>query len=154
MIAVIFVPQQIWLQSYLDPFVIRIAVLFGPQQNQDCSHIWTPAKPGLQSYMDPSKTKIALIFGPLWNQDCSHIWTLIKLILQSYLDPKMSNTKNGHIKNGQCFADYCIAFIIGPPYTINQPSAQIRPSTWRSSRLEAQVVKMFFLVAIRSESRL
>ena len=41
-IEVIFVPQQKWLQSYLDPFIIRIAVIYGPQHVRYCTHNWTP----------------------------------------------------------------------------------------------------------------
>ena len=52
-----------------------IAVIFGPQQNQDCSHIWTLPKPRLQSYMNPIETKIAVIFGPQHVRYCTHNWT-------------------------------------------------------------------------------
>ena len=63
------------MHSYLDPFVIRIAVIFGPQRDQDWSHIWTFSKPRLQSYMDPIKTKIAVIFGSQHVRYCNHSWT-------------------------------------------------------------------------------
>ena len=36
--ALIFVPYSKRLQSYFNPFVIRIAHIFGPQCDQDCSH--------------------------------------------------------------------------------------------------------------------
>ena len=65
------------LQSYLDPFVIRIALIFGPQHDQDCSHIWTLLKLRLQSYLDPNMSDNALINVP------SYIWYIIYLSLFS-----------------------------------------------------------------------
>ena len=61
--ALIFFPYQKRLQSYVDPFVIRIALILWPQRDQDCSNIWTFSKPRLHSYMDPNKTNIAVIFS-------------------------------------------------------------------------------------------
>ena len=55
------------MQSYLNPFVIRIAVIFGPQRDQDCSHIWTVSKPRLHSYLDPIVTEIAIVYVNTWN---------------------------------------------------------------------------------------
>ena len=53
MFAVTFVPQQ-----------KKIALIFGPQRDQDCSHIWTPLKLTLQPYLDPNMTDVAIIREP------------------------------------------------------------------------------------------
>ena len=53
MFAVTFVPQQ-----------KKIALIFGPQRDQDCSRIWTPLNLTLQPYLDPNMTDIAIIRGP------------------------------------------------------------------------------------------
>ena len=62
-VVLIFVTYPKRLQSYLDPFVIRIALTFGPRRDH-ISHKLTLVKPRLKSYMGPIKTYIAVIFGP------------------------------------------------------------------------------------------
>ena len=40
---------DMWLQTYLAPFVAKIAIIFGPFCDQDCNHIWSPSEKLLQS---------------------------------------------------------------------------------------------------------
>ena len=87
------------LHSYLDPLVLKVALIFGPTYDGVCTHIWTDLWPSLHSYLDPLVMKFALIYGPYCDQVCTHIWTDLLWSLHSYLDPLVKK----------------FALIIGPP---------------------------------------
>ena len=72
MFAVIYVPCQKRLKSYLDPFIIGINLIFEHQRDQDCIH------------------NMNFIYRRFQNQDFSHRWTQFKLTLKSCLDPILS----------------------------------------------------------------
>ena len=42
---------NLWLQSYLVPIVIKIAIIFGPNSYTDCDHIWYLTLKSSQSYV-------------------------------------------------------------------------------------------------------
>ena len=63
--ALIFDPRQKRLQSYLDPFVIRIIRIFGPQRDQDAV-IYGPLHVCLDSVRSPEdETEVSGFCPPL-----------------------------------------------------------------------------------------
>ena len=54
---------------------LMFAIIFGPNCDNVCTHIWTHLLWSLHSYMDRPVMKFALIFGPTCKKVCTHNWT-------------------------------------------------------------------------------
>ena len=47
----IWIPLNLWLQSYKVSFVAKVAIIFGPDDNFHCNHIWPILEKVFQSYV-------------------------------------------------------------------------------------------------------
>ena len=106
------------LHSYLDPLVLKVALIFGPTYDGVCTHIWTDLWPSLHSYLDPLVLKFALIYGPSCDQVWTHIWTHPWWSLHSYLDPPVKkfalisgppryHSTKARNSDSECFQGWC-----------------------------------------------